>query len=193
MSSLVVSEKGQYQNVYGLFAHDSLVGQSFGCKWKSRKGDAYVYVLRPTPELWTQVLSHRTQIIYNLDASFILHALNVRPGSVVIESGIPAFAHIGFRISLHRLGTGSGSLSHHIIRNIMPTGHLHTFEYHEQRFQEAKKEFELHNLSKFVTVRHQDVYQNGFSMSDTADAVFLDLPNPWKAVGHAKSALKVLD
>ena len=36
------------------------------------------------------------------------------------------------------LGTGSGSMSHAIMRTIAPTGHLYTFEFHEQRAKIAK-------------------------------------------------------
>jgi tRNA A58 N-methylase Trm61 len=35
------------------------------------------------------------------------------------------------------------------------------------------------------------VCAEGFDLTDTADAVFLDLPHPWKVVPHAKAALKV--
>jgi tRNA A58 N-methylase Trm61 len=38
-------------------------------------------------------------------------------------------------------GTGSASLSHALIRTIYPTGHLHTFEFHQQRSETARKEF----------------------------------------------------
>ena len=37
----------------------------------------------------------------------------------------------------------------------------------------------------------RDVCESGFGLTDTADAVFLDLPGPWKVVPHAKEALKV--
>lgn len=48
----------------------------------------WAYVLQPTPELWTQTLPHRTQIIYTPDISMILFQLEIKPGSVVIESGM---------------------------------------------------------------------------------------------------------
>lgn len=66
----------------------------------------------------------------------ILYQLDIKPGSVVIESG-----------------TGSGSLSHYLIRAVKPHGHLHTFDFHEHRADQARTEFETHGIREFVTVR----------------------------------------
>lgn len=88
------------------------------------------------------------------------------------------------------LGTGSGSLSHAILRTIAPTGHLHTVEFHQQRAEKAAEEFREHRVSHLVTVRNQDVCKDGFGVMGVADAIFLDIPSPWEAVGHAKAALK---
>ena len=48
----------------------------------------FVFLLHPTPELWTLCLPHRTQILYIADISFISTYLDMKPGSTVIESGI---------------------------------------------------------------------------------------------------------
>lgn len=88
------------------------------------------------------------------------------------------------------LGTGSASLSHSIIRSILPDGHLYTFEFHQERAQKAEEEFKDHGLADYVTVTHKDVCQFGFDLENVADAVFLDLPVPWDALPGAKKALK---
>jgi tRNA (adenine57-N1/adenine58-N1)-methyltransferase len=44
-------------------------------------------------------------------------------------------------------------------------------------------------MYRYYVVR--DVCEEGFDLIDAADAVFLDLPHPWKVVPHAKIALKV--
>ena len=44
-------------------------------------------MLHPTPELWTIVLSHRTQILYQPDISFITCMLDLKPGANMIEAG----------------------------------------------------------------------------------------------------------
>ncbi|XP_059608684.1 tRNA (adenine(58)-N(1))-methyltransferase catalytic subunit TRMT61A isoform X2 [Phlebotomus argentipes] len=150
-----------FQTQFGALRVISLVGTEYGSK--------------PSPELWTLTLPHRTQIIYTPDISMILYQLEIKPGSVVIESG-----------------TGSGSLSHALIRAIKSTGHLHTFDFHEVRAQMAREEFQQHGIGDFVTVYHRDVCSNGFTeaLNGSVDAVFLDLPAPWLAVPHAVKAFK---
>lgn len=46
-------------------------------------------------------------------------------------------------------------------------------------------------MTQWVTVHTQDVCRSGFGVVHVADAVFLDIPSPWEAVGHAWDALKV--
>ncbi|KAJ2006788.1 tRNA (adenine-N(1)-)-methyltransferase catalytic subunit trm61 [Coemansia thaxteri] len=173
MLTVRVATDGSLNNKYGTFRHNDMIGQKYGSKIQSQYGKGFVYLLHPTPALWTQVVPHRTQILYLPDISFISSYLDLRPGKVVIESG-----------------TGSGSFSHSIARTIAPTGHLHTFEYHEIRAEKARKEFVEHNLTDIVTIEHRDVLANGFGVTGIADAVFLDLPAPWDAVASAKEALR---
>ena len=45
-------------------------------------------------------------------------------------------------------------------------------------------------VSDYVTVHNKDVCTDGFGLKNVADAVFLDLPSPWKAISSAKDALK---
>ncbi|KAI9349465.1 adenine-N(1)--methyltransferase catalytic subunit TRMT61A-like protein [Zopfochytrium polystomum] len=166
-------QRGQmYNNKYGAFSHDSMIGKPWGVRLDTPKR-GYIHILQPTPELWTEVLPHRTQILYLADIAMVTAMLDVFPGSVVIESG-----------------TGSGSMSHSLARTIAPTGHLHTFEFHQERAEKAKAEFHEHGLSSIVTSYHRDVCKEGFQLVDVADAVFLDLPSPWDALDSSKAAMK---
>ena len=97
-----------FQTSYGALKVKDLIGQRFGTKVQLTRG--YAYALYPTPDLWTRTLPHRTQILYATDISLIILQLELKPGSIVVESG-----------------TGSGSLAHSLVRTVAPTGHLYTF------------------------------------------------------------------
>ena len=74
-----------------MYRHADLIGVPYGSKVGSRNGKGFIHVLRPTPELWTLALPHRTQILYLADISFVVSWLNIKPGSRVIEAGTPIF------------------------------------------------------------------------------------------------------
>lgn len=161
-----------FQTKYGSVKVMDLVGKKYGSRVNLSMG--WGQVLYPTPELWTITLPHRTQILYTPDISMVLTQLEIGPGSVVCEAG-----------------TGSGSLSHAILRAIGPAGKLHTFDFHKERVKVASEEFTRHGLGERVSVMHRDVCEEGFGVEDVADAVFLDLPKPWEALPHAVTAIKM--
>ncbi|CAG4955261.1 unnamed protein product [Parnassius apollo] len=162
-----------YQTPFGALKVRNLIGADYGSRVELSKG--WGHVLQPTPELWSLTLPHRTQIIYTPDISMILLQLDLIPGSVVVEAG-----------------TGSGSLTHALIRRVRPHGHVYTFDFHEHRAKIAREEFNEHGLADFVTTQHRDVLAEGFGedLKAKADAVFLDLPKPWDGVTHAVAAIK---
>ncbi|KAI9159599.1 tRNA (adenine-N(1)-)-methyltransferase catalytic subunit trm61 [Blastocladiella emersonii ATCC 22665] len=160
-------------NRAGSFKHDDFIGKPWGTRFGGHNGQGSIIILHPTPELWTLSLPHRTQILYQADISYITARLRLKPGCKVLESG-----------------TGSGSFSHSLIRSVAPTGHLYTFEYHAERTNAAREEFEAHGLSSFVTIECRDVCKNGFPLTNLVDAAFLDLPAPWEAVPSAAQALR---
>ena len=106
-------------------------------------------------------------------------------------------------------GTGSGSLTVSIAKAIIPTGHLFTFEFNPDRVEKARADFDKLGLGGSITVTHRDVLKQGFTLKGdglpiadgeqtdevkvapgSIDAIFLDLPNPQMAVGHAYKILK---
>ena len=178
LEPLVVTPDAVLHNKYGSYPHNNFIGLPYGAKVQSssRDGKGFVYLLRPTPELWTLALPHRTQILYLADISFVINWLNIGTGKRVVEAG-----------------TGSGSFSHSVARAIGSSGKLFTFEFHEQRAMKAKEEFAKHGLDGIVRLEHRNVCRDGFGedILDSIDAVFLDLPFPWDAIPHAKRVLRV--
>ncbi|XP_071832683.1 tRNA (adenine(58)-N(1))-methyltransferase catalytic subunit TRMT61A-like [Apostichopus japonicus] len=161
------------QTKYGALKHHDLIGKKYGTMINTHGDKGWLFILHPNPELWTVTLPHRTQILYFADISLITFELELKPGSLVAEAG-----------------TGSGSLSHAMARTLAPNGHLYTYEFHKQRADIAKEEFESHGLSSVVTLANRDVMKDGFQDDVVVDAVFLDLPSPWLVVPHAKKVLK---
>ncbi|KAG4971435.1 hypothetical protein AAZX31_13G217600 [Glycine max] len=174
MKAVTVSEGSVLQNRFGVFKHSEWIGKPFGSKVVSSKG-GFVYLLAPTPELWTLVLNHRTQILYIADISFVIMYLEIVPGCVVLESG-----------------TGSGSLTTSLARAVAPSGHVYTFDFHEQRAASARADFERTGLSSLVTVQVRDIQGEGFpdTFTGMADSVFLDLPQPWLVIPSAAKVLR---
>lgn len=202
-----------FHNRNGHFHHDDFIGKPYGCKIRSRnnRGFGFLYLLRPTPELWARSLNHRTQIVHELDSAMIVFHLNLRPNMVVCESG-----------------TGSGAMSHCIMRAIAPHGKLHTYEFNQVRAKTARDEFQRNGVGHLVQVHWRDVCgkpvvtespalhdqdgsggggndnskclqdhdelvfgSGGFDIGQAvADAIFLDLPEPWLAIPHAAHAIK---
>ncbi|KAG1371286.1 tRNA (adenine(58)-N(1))-methyltransferase catalytic subunit TRMT61A [Cocos nucifera] len=174
MKAVKVQKGSVFQNRFGIFKHSDWIGKPFGSKVLSNKG-GFVYLLAPTPELWTLVLSHRTQILYLPDISLVLSYLEIVPGCLVLESG-----------------TGSGSLTTSLARAVAPSGHVYTFDFHEQRATLAREDFTRIGLSSLVTVTVRDIQGEGFpeEFCGSADSVFLDLPQPWLAMPSVGRMLK---
>ena len=196
------------QTAKGAIRHSGLIGLPYGSKYKATCGD--VYLLFPTPELWTLSLPHRTQIIYSHDIALICTELDLKDGSIVLESG-----------------TGSGSLTHSLARAVLPSGKVHTCEFHKERAITASQEFYEHGLQDVISVHYRDVcheqnssevavkdllnfadkssdnaikqakesssellqIENGFPKNTNANAVILDVPKPWLALKSAYNSM----
>ncbi|KAJ1438768.1 S-adenosyl-L-methionine-dependent methyltransferase [Ochromonadaceae sp. CCMP2298] len=194
-----LSDNAIFNNKFGTFHHNDIIGKPFGTKIQSRSTPGWVYMLEPTPELWSNAVHTRTQIVNELDSSVVTLNLDVFPGCVVVESG-----------------TGSGCMTMSLARAVHPNGHVHTFEYNGVRAQKAQEEFNQLGVGHLITVKHRDVcgkyninseesvdassssgdgaptVPGGFGSvpKGAADAVFLDLPEPWLALDHVLHVLK---
>ena len=80
-----ITKSLSYNMKYGTVKYSDVIGKKYGSKIKCTRGT--VYILQGSPELWTISLPHRTQILYTPDISFITLQLELKPGSVVLESG----------------------------------------------------------------------------------------------------------
>ncbi|KAL7228308.1 hypothetical protein ACSBR2_007091 [Camellia fascicularis] len=120
MKAVKLCENSVLQNRFGVFKHSDRIVKPFGSKVFSNKS-GFVYWLAPTPELWTLVVSHRTQILYVADISFVIMYLELVLGCLVLESS-----------------TRNGSLTTSFARAVAPTRHGYTFDFHEEMAASAR-------------------------------------------------------
>ncbi|QBM88247.1 tRNA (adenine-58-N(1)-) methyltransferase subunit Gcd14p [Metschnikowia aff. pulcherrima] len=171
-------KKGEFLNTrFGSFEHDRMIGMKYGAQMGGVKEKGFVHLLHPTPELWTISLPHRTQIVYTPDSSYIVQRLGITSGSRVIEAG-----------------TGSASFTHAFARTVGDDGKVFSYEFHEPRYLEARRELAEHGLLlRNCVITHRDVCNDGFAITGLpetdlisghleCDSVFLDLPSPWTAI-----------
>ena len=172
---------GVVDNKFGRFEHNDFIGQPFGSRINSRGDKGWVLALESTTDLWAAANKTRTQIVDSVDSSIITTQLDLFPGCAVVESG-----------------TGSGNMTLAMAKCVAPTGHIHTYEYNGSRAEAARDDFAKLGLAGMITVHHGDVCgkyhgsTGGFEgvVQHSVDAVFLDLPEPWLALDHAKYVLK---
>lgn len=129
--------------------------------------------MRPNPELWSRVLPHKTQVVYNSDAAFITGMLDIKNGSVVVEAG-----------------SGSGCLSLSLCRTVKGKGKVYTFENNPERYESIKKQILENGLEDTLVASKLDVCIDGFGLENVADSVFIDIPTPWNAIAHVPKMLK---
>jgi len=178
---LKLEANSQYNSRRGNYNHNDFIGKPFGTrvfsrgftkgkKKKKRQITGHIVMLKPSPELWTQAVPHRTQILYHADISLIVFRLEIKPGDTIIESG-----------------TGSGSLSVNFARAVQPTGHVYTFDFNANRVEAAREDFANLKITPYITVNRRDICGTGFSTDKNfyekgcesgVNAIFLDLPNP---------------
>ncbi len=56
LDHLYVKKGKTFNNKFGAFHHDDIIGKPFGSKIKSKISSGWLYVLEPTPELWSMAV-----------------------------------------------------------------------------------------------------------------------------------------
>lgn len=161
----------QLQTDFGNIPLADMIDQPYGATGKTHLGHAY-YCLKPsTADLMFKV-KRLTTIVYPKDLGYLLLETTVGPGSCVIE-----------------IGTGSGALTLVLSKLVAPDGMVYSYERREEFIENARKNVDRAGYIRNVTFICRDVAQQGFN-SDSVDAVFIDVPEPWEIVPHAANALK---
>jgi tRNA (adenine57-N1/adenine58-N1)-methyltransferase len=116
-------------------------------------------------------VSRATQILYPKDIGYLLLKMNIHPGMRVVEAG-----------------TGSGAMTLALARMVQPLGQVFTYEEREEHQLNARKNIARAGLTPFVEFRVRDI-RAGFDERD-ADALFLDVREPWLFMAQAHAAVR---
>ena len=116
-------------------------------------------------------LERGAQIITPKDAASIIMNCDVRCGNVILE-----------------IGAGSGALTTALVRAAAPAGRVHTVEMKEEHALRTLKNLERASLSKYWTYQIGDA--RNVSVDTEADALIMDIPDPWAALPNLSKALR---
>lgn len=178
---------GEFHTHAGVVRHDEIIGSGEGSQFRSGSGARFV-VVRPT--LADQVLKmpRGAQVIYPKDLGAIWMLADVRAGMSVFETGV-----------------GSGALSATLLRSgAVVTGYELRQDFAERAQANVAAAAGNEALSRY-DVQLRDAYDAvdpprlaagaaapavGSSQRACYDRAVLDIPEPWRVVGHLVSTLR---
>lgn len=162
-------EDGKYETHRGILYHNDLIGLPWGTQVFSHNGSPF-FLLQPSLSDLLLNVKRNTQILYPKDIGFIFINMGIGPGKKVIEAG-----------------TGSGSMTMALAYAVGDDGHVVSYEQREEMQNLAQKNLRRTGLASRVDFKLRDIAL-GFDETD-ADALFLDVPNPYDYIAQVRNAL----
>jgi tRNA (adenine57-N1/adenine58-N1)-methyltransferase catalytic subunit len=151
----------------GIVEHDDVIGRPEGSFVAASTGRQFV-VVRPTLSDLILKMPRGAQVIYPKDLGSILMEADIGPGKRVLEAGV-----------------GSGALSMALLR---AGAEVLGYELREDFAARASRNVaDLFGPGAAYHVEIRDVY-DGIS-ARALDRILLDVPEPWRVLGHAAEAL----
>jgi tRNA (adenine57-N1/adenine58-N1)-methyltransferase len=165
---LTLRPGAEFHTHVGIVPHDALIGAYEGSTVIGSTGRRFL-VVRPTLAEMVLKMPRGAQVIYPKDLAAILMEADIAPGMAVLEAGV-----------------GSGALSMALLR---AGASVVGYELREDFAERARENVAaLVGAGADYRVELRDVYQGieerGF------DRIVLDLPEPWRVVPHAETALR---
>ncbi len=164
-----LSAGGSLSTHLGQIKFDELIGKPYGSAIYTHLNHLFYLLLPQTADLIIHA-RHETAIIQPKDLGYIALKLGIAPGVRVVEAG-----------------TGSGALTLVLATLVGDTGHVYSYERKEALLDVARKNLARAGVTQRVTFTVRDIGE-GFDMTD-ANALFLDVPNPWDYLMQAHAAL----
>lgn len=165
-----VTAGGKMESHRGVIPHDDIIGKPWGTKVTTHLGNPF-FIMQPALGDLLKELPRTTQILYPKEIGFILVTMGIGEGQRIIEAG-----------------TGSGALTCALSFAVGEKGRIFSYEVRPEMQAMAMKNLNRLGLYDRVDFKLRDIAE-GFD-ENGVDALFLDVPNPYDYIGHAKNALK---
>ena len=162
----------QFHTHDGYVEHDTVIGTQEGSRVFSSTGVPFV-IVRPSLTDYILKMPRGAQVIYPKDIAAIVMAADIFPAAVVLEAG-----------------TGSGALTLGLLRAVGDRGRVITFEQRQDFAERARANIEsfLGKIPDALEMRHGDLTEA--IIDEPIDRVVLDLPEPWRIIPIAITALR---
>jgi tRNA (adenine57-N1/adenine58-N1)-methyltransferase catalytic subunit len=168
----VLAPGHQWHSHLGSLDHDVLIGAHEGTGVQTSGGSRLV-AWRPTLADFVLKMKRGAQVVYPKDAAMILLHGDIFPGATVIEAG-----------------AGSGALTLSLARAVGDSGRVIAYEVREDHLTQAAANVESwvdgFGGPRNVELRLGDVFEG---VTERADRMVLDLPEPWRAVETTTASL----
>ncbi len=172
---LTLQANGEFHSHSGIIPHDGIIGRPEGTTFRTAQQGGVYIALRPTLSDYILTMKRGATPTYPKDIGAILTYADIHPGTTVVESGI-----------------GSGALTIALLRAVGESGAVFSYELRDDFARLAQRNiagFLPDELANRLTVHLRDIYESGI-MEDGVERVILDLPEPWRVVGHARRAMR---
>lgn len=165
---VTLRDGAEFHTHAGVTPHSAIIGRSEGVTVRSSSGARFL-VVRPTLADFVLNMPRGAQVVYPKDLGPLLVLADVFPGALVVEAGVGSGA-----LSLALLRAGARVVGYEVRPDFAKVARANV-----EAFLGAGVEYRV--------IEH-DVY-GGIPEPDV-DRVVLDLPEPWRVVKHAESALR---
>jgi tRNA (adenine57-N1/adenine58-N1)-methyltransferase len=152
----------------GVVRADTLRGL-VGRRWTV--GERTYLVLIPSIRDQVELVRRQAQIIGPKDASVLVWNADLKGGDFVVE-----------------VGAGSGAMTLALAHAVGPNGRVVTYDVRPDFLEQARRNVAAAGLAGSVEFKIGDA-RAGIAERG-ADAVILDIPDPWEAVGSSSEALR---
>lgn len=167
---ITLAEAAEFHSHAGFIPHGEIIGKPEGIVALSTKGAKYT-CLRPTLEDFVLEMPRGAQVIYPKDLAPICMLADIGPGVRVLESGVGSGA-----LSMTMLRWGAEIVGYEIREDFLA------------RAQANVRSFLGEDVLDRYHLHLRDCYE-GIDETEL-DRIVLDLPEPWRVVPHAPSALR---